>query len=769
MEERFLKIVLAACPRLGAGSFSWRLKEALEAQGHAVFLFSPSLQPWLFEGELVRHEGLRRFLEVQGPDLMLCGDGLVPERLAQGWGLPLGLVCESPGLLAGRGDQLRRAGFGFALAAGAQAASFLQDEGVAPLVVECAAVPDRAYSETLLANDIAFAPGLLCLQDATEERVAKLRELMARPSFEGLELRCAGDGWPREWALDLESPSSAQGIYALRSSVACLVFDDGALVADGLMTDFARGLMGADGCPVLTVEEAACTASLPWEGERERLEPCEAVPVLDEELRRGLTRLVEALEAEGCRLGSSSPRRVATVLGYFGKGNFGDEYILQTLDERLRAWHEGSLVVAVSEDPAHTLERRGIYAIGLRDKAALDRALAFSAVAMVVAGLLFDQGIRWTMGKAEVASSLRYSDIPGIAAFCLLASANDAGIVFYGIGAGPLEVPDSQALVRLIGRLDALFLARDEATAQLLRRCGIPQDRALAKADTAFLGAAPSDDGTVDCWLAEAGIDPVSQPIVAVSLREYENLPPCFERRVAQALDAVAASHPQARFVFCVLDPLDKALAERIMDVMMARKAARLFDPGDGLDRLRALLSRASLGFSMRYHCALILNSCDIPCVGLGYLPKVESLFEDMGCEGLLLPMDASPQAMEEALCSVLDEQRPWRQVVAEHAERLRELSLEAERLLHERIDDFGPAKEGLVPQVLFLRTCSVAEGEDKAERAFLERERDEQRRRADRAERERDELLSSRTFRLGDALLRLPRAALRILRSDRR
>lgn len=765
MEGRFLKIVLAACPRLGAGSFSWRLKEALEAQGHGVFLFCPSLQPWLFEGQQVRREGLRRFLEVQGPDLMLFGDGLLPDEPAERWGLPLGIAWEAPGPLAGREGQLRQAGFAFALAAGPRAAAFLEGEAVAQRVVECAAVPDRAYGETPLANDIAFAPGMLCLQDATEERVAKLRELMARPPFEGLALRCAGEGWPQEWALDVASPSSAQAIYAFRSSVACLAFDDGAPVADGLMTDFARGLMAADGCPVLMADEAACAPGLPLG------EGCEA-PVagaaLDEELQRGLARLVAALEAEGHRLGSPSRRRVATVLGYFGKGNFGDEYILQTLDERLRAWHEGSLVVAVSEDPAHTLSRRGIYAIGLRDKAALDRSLAFSAVALVVAGLLFDQGIRWTMGKAEIASPLRYSDIPGIAAFCLLASMNDADVVFYGIGAGPLEVPDSQALVRLIGRTDALFLARDGATAQLLRRCGIAEDRALAKADTAFLGGAPHDDGAVGRWLAEAGFDPSSQRLVAVSLREYENLPPRFEQRVAQALDAVAGSHPEARFAFCVLDPSDRALAERIMASMAARDAARLFDPGDRLDRLRVLLSQASLGLSMRYHCALILNSCDVPCVGLGYLPKVESLFEDMGCEGLLLPMDAGPEAMEGALRSVLDDREAWRQVVAERAAALRELSLEAERLLRERIDRRGPGKEGLVPQALFLRACSVAEGEDQAERSSLERQRDEQRRRAERAERERDELLASRTFRLGDALLRLPRAALRALRPDR-
>ena len=95
-ESRYFKIALAACPLQGAGAFSWRCKEALEACGHTVFLFVPALQPWLFEGLRLRHEELERFVEVQGIDLMLCADGVLPDAPAAQWGLPVGLLVEGP-------------------------------------------------------------------------------------------------------------------------------------------------------------------------------------------------------------------------------------------------------------------------------------------------------------------------------------------------------------------------------------------------------------------------------------------------------------------------------------------------------------------------------------------------------------------------------------------------------------------------------------------------------------------------------------------------
>lgn len=465
--------------------------------------------------------------------------------------------------------------------------------------------------------------------------------------------------------------------------------------------------------------------------------------------------------------GLSAPRTIVSVLGYVGMGNFGDEYILATVDRRLRELVSGCSIVAVGENPLHTLRERGIYSITLQDKRVLDRVLAASSAALVIAGLLFDQGIRWSIGKAELASSMPHTDIAGIAAYVELAYMNDARPVLYGIGAGPLDVADGRSLVRLMGRLGALFLTRDEATAELIRSCRVRNEQVIALADCAFLGSA-SDTSFVDEWFASEGIDPASRRVVAVSLREYENAPADFAERVAAAIARVQAAHRDVVFAACILDSSDRALAERIGALLPAQAALRIFDAGERIEPVVDFLSRCSAGLSMRYYASLLLGSFCKPCVGLGYLPKVVSLYEDLGQADTLLSMNADTSDIIAALESVLafDAQRAF--ALTNRVSELRKKSGESEGILLDAIASIAPAKCGEIPEELFLNRMANDIAEKDRLQAQIARERrsvEEARARCAEMERERDaargeveEYAHSYSYRVGSTLLTLPR-----------
>lgn len=460
-------------------------------------------------------------------------------------------------------------------------------------------------------------------------------------------------------------------------------------------------------------------------------------------------------------------RTIISVLGYVGMGNFGDEYILATVDRRLRELVCGCSIVAVGENPLHTLRERGIYSITFQDKRVLDRVLAASSAALVIAGLLFDQGIRWSIGKAELASSMPHTDIAGIAAYVELAYMNDARPVLYGIGAGPLDVADGRSLVRLMGRLGALFLTRDEATAELIRSCRVRNEQVISLADCAFLGSA-SDTSFVDEWFASEGIDPASRRVVAVSLREYENAPADFAERVAAAISRVQAAHRDVVFTACILDSSDRALAERIGVLLPAQVVLRIFDAGERIEPVVDFLSRCSAGLSMRYHASLLLGSFCKPCVGLGYLPKVVSLYEDLGQADTLLSMNADTAEIIAALESVLafDVQRAF--ALTNRVSELRKKSGESESILLDAIASIAPAKRGEIPEELFLNRVANDIAEKDRLRAQIARERrsvEEAHARCAEVERERDaarceveEFAHSYSYRVGSTLLTLPR-----------
>ena len=170
----------------------------------------------------------------------------------------------------------------------------------------------------------------------------------------------------------------------------------------------------------------------------------------------------------------------------------------------------------------------------------------------------------------------------------------------------------------------------------------------------------------------------------------------------------------------------------------------------------------------MRYHASLLLGSFCKPCVGLGYLPKVVSLYEDLGQADTLLSMNADTSDIIAALESVLafDAQRAF--ALTNRVSELRKKSGESESILLDAIASIAPAKRGEIPEELFLNRVANDIVEKDRLRAQIARERrsvEEARARCAEMERERDaargeveEYAQSYSYRVGSTLLTLPR-----------
>ena len=808
----YLHLVFIARLDAGVTSLSWRVKEALEAQGHTVFLFAPERWPGLFDesGSLKLSE-LARFLDVERPDAVLMCDGL-GVRAAAGDGLlgkvALGALVTNAAELKCSVDHSTSGALGFALAAiSDKRFAFDFQGGVADVLGAAGSFegvpvfafppcPDTPYLTTPLANDVACPTNVMCLQDATPARVAFMRELTSIPEMAGVEVCCFGRNWPT----DLQRcPEFTAITYAARSSLACVVFEDEDVLggADGaarpfdrLQNDMRMALVAADGAAPVRVCCAAPAAQSSPAGEadlnragglemlaglaRQRSLDASALrarklpvayegPVLEDGLNRAFSRLRCLYASRGLMSGAPAPRCVVCVLGYFGMGNFGDEYILASISARLRERIPGCVVVVVGENPAHTLQHRGIVSLTMADKHALSEALSHCSAAVVAAGLLFDQGIRWTMGCSELLSDMPHTDIPGIAAFVELAWLNACRTFFYCAGAGPLDVAAGRALVRLIGRLDTRFLVRDEQTERLIVSCGVPAEQVSERADAAFLGKV-EQTAAVQSWLANEGIDLTTSRLVAVSLREYENAPRDFAARIAETLDRVANAHPDVAFAACLLDPSDASLAAAIQAKMANPERFRVFDPAGAVEPMADLLSRSSAGLSMRYHCSLLLGSFGVPCVGLGYLPKVVSLYQDLGQADTLLEMDATAPQIFDRLERVLVERDERAEILRTHVEALRAQAQLAEDELVDWVCAQSPAKCAAIEREFFLRTVPASalggmhlEAELEAQRLSGVRLSGE----LDAARAEVRDVRASWSYRIGNALIQ-PLAALK-------
>lgn len=202
---------------------------------------------------------------------------------------------------------------------------------------------------------------------------------------------------------------------------------------------------------------------------------------------------------------------------------------------------------------------------------------------------------------------------------------------------------------------------------------------------------------------------------------------------MARALDSMAETYPSARFSFCVLDPGDRPLAEKVIAAATCKQQCSIQDYGNDLLALTAFLKSASAGFSMRYHSALVMSAAGIPCVGMDYLPKVASLYADLGISDLLVSPTATAEQCATALCSTLENADAWRAALRAHVAPLQAASHRAFDYLLERIESTRPAKSGAIPAEFFAnsrplphrRTANLEKSlaEAKAERDTLKAE----------------------------------------------
>lgn len=753
-DHRFFKVAIVANPRLGSSSFSSRLAHTLASQGHTVYFLSPKRYPDFFDGHKFDLSKIEKLSSVQSLDLVIFADGISPISKACNLNGSTAI-----GALMERFSQIQEYGqfaADFHVCVGeavySEASAAYEDIPV----FKCTPMPDRALLEVILGNSHIQNSQIICVQDASEDRVRFLQCLIHQ---DDLSITCFGEGWPSQWCVNVQAEQKNAFAYRAGSNSICVVF--GSEGSDGYDVGGCSGLrhdevpesvialLRAKGCGLAYIDMDTFNLKFPGEVDdsesdfrsykdfddtyikdadsplsdsrlsagthapkqiyvSERGNLASSQGYLDDELPGLLEGMHDLLSPRGKMRGRHDPKKTISVLGYVGIGNFGDEYILKTIDERMRSRVGGANIVAVCERPCQVIETRGIFAVNLGDKFYLDRLLSDSVVALVMAGLLFDQGIALTMGVAELFSDAPYTDLPGIASYVLLAKMRGAKPIFYGIGAGPLDIGDSKTLVRLMADNGSIFLTRDQHSADAIEDCGVSKDRVFAYADAAFLGTY-EQTGTVDGWLESAGIEE-NASILAVSLREYPGCGPDFVERIALALDIVANQN-EVTIVFCLLDPSDESVSRQVAEKVSAE--SHIFNPYGDINSVCELLNIAKAGLSMRYHASVILNKCGHPSVGLGYLPKVVSLYDSVGTEALLCEMDDTSETIAAKMQDMLSNIAFWEEVVKQGANKQKVLAQKAEDVVITSLMDSLNGPHDSETLFLFDRSSTEREIDD--------------------------------------------------------
>ena len=330
----------------------------------------------------------------------------------------------------------------------------------------------------------------------------------------------------------------------------------------------------------------------------------------------------------------NADRDGVVICGAYGRGNAGDDAILEAILQEMRSIDPDMPVLVLSKDPKSTRLTYRVQAVHRSNFPAWLRAMRHAKLYINGGGSL----IQDVTSRRSLWFYLHN-----------IQSAKRSGcqVQMYGCGIGPVTRENHRKLAaEVLNRsVDAITL-REPDSLDELRAMGVTQPEILLTADPALTLRRASDDET-DSVLLRAGIPPHGR-YICFALRQWKG----FEGKAP--LFAKAAKYAYETYG---LTPVFAAV-EKHQDPIAARQSAAgldiphyFLDDAGGAGTIIGALSRMELVVAMRLHALIFAAGQGIPLAGVVYDPKVSAFLRYIGQE-LFTDLDA---LTEENLREMID------------------------------------------------------------------------------------------------------------------
>ena len=297
--------------------------------------------------------------------------------------------------------------------------------------------------------------------------------------------------------------------------------------------------------------------------------------------------------------------------GYYGFGNAGDDAILDSIQQAIRAASDDIAVTVLSNDPEQTHRQYGLDAVPRFRISRVFRALREGDVLLSGGGSLLQD-------TTSTRSLLYYLAVIRCAQ-CL-----HKPVMLYANGIGPVRKSANRRRVRQVVERAALVTLRDHASAQELKQMGVTHS-AVVTADPVF-HLEPAGSERSRELLRASGLPP-EKPFVAVSVRDWHDTEGFFSG-LARLCGHLRKTYG-LEVLFLLMQPgRDKEATAQVQALM--DEPSYVLDIPCTPRELMGALGQARLCLAMRLHTLIFAARMAVPSMGLVYDPKVASYLEEL-------------------------------------------------------------------------------------------------------------------------------------------
>ena len=299
------------------------------------------------------------------------------------------------------------------------------------------------------------------------------------------------------------------------------------------------------------------------------------------------------------------------ISGYYGYNNSGDDIMLKSIIENLRARHGGLNMTVLSLKPKETRARFDVGAVYRFNLLKIFWHLK-------KADLLITGGGNLIQDETSTQSLIYYLWV--INAARRLGTKN----MLYAKGIGPVSRSRNLRRVRRSLCRVELITLRESDSLEVIEEMGIKGPCVHVTADAAF--ALPPVEGSAESLNALG----INTPYFCVAIRAWMNNPADLEAHVARFADHMCDTYGY-HAVFVPMRPeQDNEISRRVMSLM--RNAAVMTEPSPvDFNRERLILGNAAFALCMRLHGLIYAMEKGVPAIGLVYSPKISQFMESIG------------------------------------------------------------------------------------------------------------------------------------------